>query len=61
MPINIDANIENADWTKKTWDLPTNKEDFLKHLKTSKLSLEDFKKLPVYKHNLDKIKWLKEL
>ena len=57
----IDADIENADWTKKTWDLPTDKAEFLAYLKASGTTVENFKQLPVYRWNLDKVPWLKEL
>jgi len=53
MIINIDANLENADWSKKTWDLPEYKSDeFFQLLKSMNMTLEQFKKLPVYKWNL---------
>lgn len=46
MIINIDADIENADWLKKTWDLPPYKSpEFNAIVK----DLEKFKRLPVYK------------
>jgi len=49
----VDANLENADWTKKTWDLPKYKsKEFMKLLKDSDMTLTEFKKLPVYKWNL---------
>ena len=53
MVINIDENLENADWSKKSWDLPEYKsEEFYRLLKFMNMSLEQFKKLPVYKWNL---------
>lgn len=53
MVINIDENLENADWSKKYWDLPEYKsEEFYQLLKFMNMSLEQFKKLPVYKWNL---------
>ena len=53
MVINIDANLENADWSKRTWDLPEYKSDeFYRLLKSINMTLEQFKKLPVYKWNL---------
>lgn len=53
MVINIDANLENADWSKRTWDLPEYKSDeFYRLLKSMNMTLEQFKKLPVYKWNL---------
>ena len=51
--LNIDANIENADWTKQTWDLPKYKsKEFMDWLKSSGMTLEHFRTLPVYKINL---------
>jgi len=51
--INIDANLENADCTKMTWDLPKYKsKKFYKLLKFMGMTLTQFKKLPVYKWNL---------
>jgi len=53
MVFNIDANLENADWTKRTWDLPEYKSDeFYRLLKSMNMTLEQFKKLPAYKWNL---------
>ena len=53
MILNIDAIIENADWTKTKWDLPKYKsEEFYRVLKSMKMTLAQFKKLPVYKFNL---------
>jgi len=53
MVFNIDANLENADWTKRTWDLPEYKSDeFYRLLRSMNMTLEQFKKLPVYKWNL---------
>ena len=52
-PLNIDANLENADWTKQSWDLPKYKsKEFMDWLKSSGMTLEQFRKLPVYKINL---------
>ena len=48
--LNIDENIEDADWIKQTWDLPEyGSKEFQKYLKFSGKTLEQFKKLPVYK------------
>ena len=52
MVLNIDAIIENADWTKTRWDLPKYKsKEFYRVLKSMNMTLEQFKKLPVYKHS----------
>jgi len=51
--LNIDAILENADWTKQSWDLPEYKsKEFMDWLKFSGMTLESFKKLPVYKLNI---------
>ena len=48
--MNIDAELSDADWTKKTWDLPKfGSIEFNKFLKDTGQTLEEFKKLPVYK------------
>jgi len=50
--LNLDAILENADWTKKTWDLPPiDSQEFEDLLKRWNMTMEDFKKLPVYKWN----------
>lgn len=50
MILNIDSLIENADWTKTKWDLPKYKsKEFFELLKLSKMTLTQFKKLPIYK------------
>jgi hypothetical protein len=53
--LNLDEDLHNADWTKTEWDLPPYKSDeFYKMLAKSSMSLEGFRKLPVYKHAVDK-------
>lgn len=60
--INLDEDPNNADWTKRTWDLPCNDiESLRKFLKGMGMSAEHFKKLPVYRFNVDKLPWLREL
>lgn len=44
--INLDDSVENADWTKQTWDLPPYKSPEFMRLHPD---LEAFRKLPVYK------------
>lgn len=45
--IYIDADIRNADWTKRTWDLPPYKsEEFYELIPVDKL--DEFRKRPVY-------------
>jgi len=54
--INIDAILENADWTKTKWDLPKYKsKKFYDLLKAMDMTLTQFKKLPVYQFNKDKL------
>ena len=44
----LDADIENADWTKSTWDLPPYKSaEFFSIFPVERL--ENFRQLPVYK------------
>ena len=51
--LNIDAILDNADWTKQSWDLPEYKsKEFMDWLKFSGMTLAQFKKLPVYKLNI---------
>ena len=61
--ISVDANIENADWTKTTWDLIgiDSPEKLRAYLSVSGDTVEAFKKRPIYTFNVDKIPWLKEL
>jgi hypothetical protein len=62
MVILADERPENADWPKRTWDLPIeNKIDRLEYLKAMGMTVEQFKKLPVYRWNVEKLLWLKEL
>ena len=63
MPFNIDSLPENADWTKRTWDLPTDKAEFLAFLECSGRTIEEFKKLPVFKFALatGSPRWLRDL
>lgn len=43
----IDADLENSDWVKQSYDLPTGKE-LDKLLKLNDMTEEEFKKLPAY-------------
>ena len=46
--MHLDDDIENADWPKRSWDLPPYKsEEFIAGLS---MSLEQFRTLPVYRH-----------
>lgn len=63
--VNLDARVENADWTKRTWDLVgiDSKEKLLEWLERTQQSVAWFKRLPVYRWNKDKpgFEWLKEI
>ena len=57
-----DLDEENADWTKTTWDLPTDKAEFLALLRDMGTTVEQFKSQPVYRFNLETgPPWLKDL
>ena len=45
--VQIDADLENSDWTKQSYDLPTGKE-LEEFLKLNDMTMNDFKKLPAY-------------
>jgi len=45
--IEIDADLENSDWTKQSYDLPTGKE-LDRFLKLQGMTMAEFKKLPAY-------------
>ena len=55
----------NADWTKQSWDLPFQGPDDLQNLRdfirSSGMTVEQFKRLPVYRLNVDKMSWVREL
>jgi hypothetical protein len=60
--INIDASPVNADWTKQTWDLPAHDLPSLReYLAAEGLSVAEFRRLPVYLLNVDKLPWLRDL
>lgn len=62
MLLAIDHDIENADWTKTTWDLGIeNVEDLRAMLDATGQTVEEFKQLPVYYFNVGKLPWLKDL
>jgi hypothetical protein len=57
-----DADLMNADWTKRSWDLGIgNVEDLRTWLKSQGITVAAFKRLPVYKCNVSKLKWLEDL
>lgn len=46
-----DAILSNADWTKRGWDLPPYRSaEFFAWLRDTDKTLEEFQRLPVYKH-----------
>lgn len=48
--INIDADEMNADWVKRTWDLPPYKsQEFMNFLRFTGSTLEQFRDTPVYR------------
>lgn len=47
MIIQIDVGLENSDWTKQSYDLPTGKE-LEAFLRLNNMTMDDFKKLPAY-------------
>ena len=63
MPVvNIDANLENADWTKQSWDIPAHSvKDLRAWQKRQGMTIAHFKRLPVYRFNVEKLAWLKDL
>lgn len=50
MPVDMDANLEDADWTKQSWDLADYKSSEFFTQIGGYDQLESFRKLPVYKH-----------
>jgi len=59
----IDVSMENADWIKMSWDLPRIQDaDTLREfLRTRGISISDFKQLPIYRNNVKRLKWLRDL
>lgn len=54
MALTIDG-PDTADWTKRTWDLPPYKSDeFMGLLRGIGMTLEEFRKLPVYKYAVER-------
>lgn len=57
-----DADLANADWTKRTWDLPAqNLEELRRWLAAHGISVAQFKQQPVYRYNVGKLPWLRQL
>ncbi len=58
----LTGDIENEDWTKRTWDLPfDNAEDLREYIEAIGMTVEEFKRLPIYRWNVDKMPWLEKL
>lgn len=57
----LDAAPLNADWTKRAWDLHgVDSIDSLREwLRSTGQSADEFKKLPIYRFNVDKLVWLR--
>jgi hypothetical protein len=55
MALNLDANQDNADWPKRTWDLDIHTVDDLRaFLAFIGVSADQFRRSPVYRWNEDK-------
>jgi hypothetical protein len=51
--LDLDANPLNADWTKRSWDIPASTvEELRAWIKASGRTVEEFKRLPVYRWNV---------
>lgn len=60
--LDLDADLDNADWTKRTWDLPcADEEELREFLARRGMTVRAFKRLPVYRFNRDKLPWLRRL
>ena len=64
VPINIDADPNNADWPKRTLDLPVRTVDELRrYLAGCGMTAHEFKSLPAYRLALKsgRYEWLRDL
>lgn len=60
--LNLDDDDDNANWTKRSWDLDVyNVDDLRALLDRMGVSVADFKRKLVYRANVDKLPWLKKL
>jgi hypothetical protein len=60
----LDADQDNADWPKRTWDLEIdNVDDLRSYLDSIGVSAAVFKTWPIYRWNVDKsgMEWLRAL
>jgi len=52
-PINLDDTVYNADWPKRTWDLPEpGSKEFKEFLRGLGITEEKLKQMPVYQHRI---------
>jgi hypothetical protein len=64
MVLHLDADQDNADWPKRTWDLGIDTvEELRAFLDSIGVSAEAFRTWPVYRWNVDKpgMEWLRDL
>jgi hypothetical protein len=62
--LNLDADLDNADWPKRTWDLGITTIDELRaYLASIGVSVAVFKTWPIHRWNVDKpgMEWLRDL
>lgn len=60
--VHLDADLHNADWTKRSWDLGIENIDALRsYLASAQMTPQEFMTLPVYQHNASKLPWLRDL
>jgi HK97 family phage portal protein len=58
-----DALLDNADWAKRSWDLPEidSADKLLAWLACNETSLQEFSQLPICRNNRSQIHWLEDL
>jgi hypothetical protein len=58
----LDDDLDNADWTKQASDVMAESPEELRAMLASiGMTVEQFKALPVYRRNVDRIPWLKTI
>ena len=61
-PLNLDADLRNADWPKRSWDLQLDTPELLaRWLDATGIDLPHFAHLPVCQHNRQRLPWLDKL
>lgn len=60
MGFEIDAELVNADWIKKTWDLPLEREEFERWWAGRAMTAAGFRDLPAYSA-ADRPEWVDEV